>query len=179
MSTRRATDELWDALCALREPLLALSVTAWEDRPEHHDSMLADRLGDAVVEACGWLEGAIGAVREARDTGGDTATLRDALVVCSEQFDRVERSFWSEVASYERVDEIVVLGREQRRWSGWAAGVRRSVDEACTLIHDALAALLACWRELTGELGRSLVTVSATSVGQFTTTGKGDGDGQH
>ena len=72
-----------------------------------------------------------------------------------------------------------MLGREQRRWSGWAAGARRSIDEGCAAIHDALAALLACWRELTGELGRSLVTVNATSVGQFTTTGKGDEDGHH
>jgi ribosome modulation factor len=173
MSTRRAVEELWDALCSLREPLIALSVTVWEDRPEDHESMLADRLGDVVVEACGWLEEAIGAVREARGTSQNVETLRDALASCGEQLDRFERGFWSDLASYDALDQVVGLGRERAAWHGWAAGVHRGVEESCAFVHAARAALLGCWRELTGEIWRPLVSVNTTSVGQQITPAGG------
>jgi hypothetical protein len=165
MTTARATEELWDALCAVREPLMALSVTVWEDRPENGELILADSVGDAVAEASGWLEGAIAAVREPADLGA-------SLVDCGQQFDRLEKAFWSDLASYERLAEVEVLRTERPLWSGWARGVRRYVSDCGELIHHARAALFGCWRELTSELRRSLVTVNATGVGQHIATVK-------
>ncbi|MEA2443421.1 MAG: hypothetical protein QOJ12_713 [Thermoleophilales bacterium] len=173
MTTARAAEELWDALCALREPLVALNVTVWEDRPRNDEVMLADSLGDTVVEACGWLEGAIGAVREARDNAGDAAALSDSLVDCGEQFDRLERTFWSGLASYERLAEVDALGGERSAWRGWSRGVCSSVADCGAVLHQARAALFGCWRELAGEFGRSLVTVNTTSVGQQISPARG------
>jgi hypothetical protein len=161
MTGRRAAEELWDALCAVREPLVALSVTVWEDRPADDDVMLADKVGDAVVDVCGWLEGAIGAVRDARDAVG----VGDSLADCGHHFDRLEKSFWSDLASHERLAEVDALGSERPRWSGWAGGVRRGVGDCGALIHDARTALFQWWREASHER-KPVVAVTATNIGQ-------------
>jgi hypothetical protein len=166
MTVVHAFEELWDCLCGLREPLIALSVTVHEDRPADGDLMLADSLGDSVLEACGWLEGALGALRPARGAAGDPPLLRDALVAFGADFERLERTFWTQLAAYDRLAAVAALARERTEWRGWASGVRRGIDECASALHEARPAQLACWRELTTAPARSLLTINTTTIGQ-------------
>jgi hypothetical protein len=164
MSVERSTELLWDRLCALREPFVALSVTVWEDRPANEEQMIADSVGDTVTEARGWLEGASGALMDVRQRS-DAIRLRH-MAVCSEQFDHLERTFWSELCAYERMDAVVTLGHERHTWAGWSAEVRRSIVDCAGLLHEARSALLACWESLALSSATPAVSVNATNIGQ-------------
>src|SRR5215208_4329723 len=113
-----ALDAVFDALCArlagLREALTGLRTTAVEDRPLRDDAALVDAFGDAAEDLLGWLEGALEAALEARAALSwppDLDAAGRALAACQERCNRIATRLQLDLLSYERIGELLRLGR--------------------------------------------------------------------
>jgi hypothetical protein len=148
MTSARGIQTLWAALCSLRDPLIALSVAIQEDQPPGDDDLvLVEHLDNATTDVRGWLENMLGFAGRAR--------LSDerfgSLTRITELWDRLERRFWSDIASYERLSEVVDLGRERPEWSGWTGSIERWVNDSAAAVHDVRTSLLTSWQDLAAE----------------------------
>ena len=112
-------------LMRLREHLEDLHTTVVEDQPEEGESVLVDVFGDAALEMLGQVAEATAAAEEARRAAGfplDVERARRALVTCQVQHQRIVRRFATDLLRYERIVELVHLGRTR----GWpVAGLGR------------------------------------------------------
>ncbi len=177
MSLRTEFQGLYAQLESLNGALADLR-TVIDDRPPKGDSvLLLDSFGDAVEDALGWLEEALELaaplVQESHgkgETGFDINRARHALVFCQDQFNRVAARFAFDLVSYERVSELMRLGRERRgEWRVWAGSVRESLDGCQQQLYDTTHALFRCWQEIAERVGMTSVSVQATNIGQQVT----------
>lgn len=174
-----ALDATFDHLClqlqTLREGLTGLRTTVVEDKPLHGDVVLVDAFGDAAEDLLGWLEEAQIAAAEAGEAvrqPTDLDTARRALTLCQERYNRIAHRFSSDLVLYERIGELVRLGRVRGgEWRGWSRGVREALDWCRPPIFDTNEALFACWREIVERAAAPTLAVQATVVGGRATTG--------
>jgi hypothetical protein len=170
-------ENLYAQLQSLHDALTALRVTIVEDRPvEGSDVLLLDAFGDAVEDAVGWLEESLAAVEQpaTRETklepSFDVNRARQSLVFCQERFNRIAHRFSTDLISYERIAELLRLGRERRgEWQVWARSVKESLDGCQQHLYDTNQSLFRCWQEIAERVGMSSVSVHATNIGQQVT----------
>lgn len=116
----------------------ALRMTVVEDRPLEEGTLLVDSLGDLVEDLLATARESLAHARQ-----GD-------LSACQEAWHHIQRRFAAELTSYERVAEIVRLGRARGgEWKAWAGSVRAGAEACRPPLDGAGEALFACWRELT------------------------------
>lgn len=170
----------FQGLCAQLESLdetLSRLRTAIDDHPgtgaEPH---LLDSFGDAVEDTRGWLEEAlalasqVGANQERGPNGFDVNRARQALVFSQEQFNRIMSRFTFDLVSYDRVAQLVRLGRERRgEWQTWAVLVKQELEGCQQQLYDTNQALFRCWLEIAERVGMTSVSVHTTTIGQQVT----------
>lgn len=175
MSLRSEFQSLYAQLRRLHDALLSLRVTVVEDRPlEGGPAMLLDAFGDAAEDMLGWLEESLRSAaplaESASDRAFDVNRARQSLVFCQDQFNRVAARFAFDLVSYERVAELMRLGRERRgEWRVWAGSVKESLDGCQQHLYDTTHALFRCWQEIAERVGMTSVSVQATNIGQQVT----------
>lgn len=174
MALDRAFDQLGLHLGALREGLASLRTTVVEDKPLNSDVALVDAFGDAAEDLLGWLEEAQLAAAEAGDAARSPADLnaaRGALTLCQERYNLIAHRFTSDLVVYERIGELVRLGRVRGgEWRGWSRGVREALEWCRPPIYETNEALFACWREIAERATAPTLAVQATVVGDRAAT---------
>ncbi|HYO63113.1 MAG TPA: hypothetical protein VER08_05590 [Pyrinomonadaceae bacterium] len=177
MSLRTEYQSLYAQLESLNEALADLR-TVIDDRPPKGESvLLLDAFGDAVEDTLGWLDEALAAAgphaRGARQKGEaafDVNGARQALVFCQDQFNRITHRFTFDLVSYDRLSQLMQLGRERRgEWQAWAGGVRRELEGCQQHLYDTSQALFRCWQEIAERVGMTSVSVQTTTIGQQVT----------
>lgn len=177
MSLRTEFQSLYAQLESLNETLSNLR-TAIDDHPPKGTSvLLLDAFGDAVEDTLGWLEEALGLVvplmqaseqRPASDF--DMNRARQALVICQEHFNRIMSRFMFDLVSYDKVAQLMQLGRERRgEWQAWAVMVKQELEGCQQHLYDTNQALFRCWLEIAERIGMNSVSVQTTTIGQQVT----------
>ena len=163
-----AFHELYAQLHTVREALTGLRTTAVEDKPLRGDVVLVDTFGDAADDLLGWLEEALLAAREAEEAVArptDLDQARRALTVCQERFNRIAHRFSTDLFLYERIAELVRLGRARGgEWQAWAKSVKAALDWCRQPLFDADQALFLCWQEIVDRVGVPAFSVQTTGI---------------
>jgi hypothetical protein len=168
-------------LCAhcrtLHEALIALRTTTIEDKPAQGDVVLVDTFGNAAEDLLGWLEEMLSSASEGRQAVGhplDMNLVRRALTTCQGRFNRMTHRFSTDLASYERVEELVSFGREHSgEWRTWTNDVKEALDRCQQPFFDLNQALFRCWQEITECVGLTSVSIQTTNIGQKITVPEG------
>jgi hypothetical protein len=150
----------------LHDALNDLQVTLG-DKPLDDESAMADGLEAAVLDITGTLFEARKAAVKARKAVGhppDLDQARRSLTLCQERFHRFERQFAADLVSYEKLKELVRLGRERKAWLPWANTVKFGIDQCRPPLERTSQAIAACWQELAERLGT--VNLSVQTIGQ-------------
>ena len=170
MALEKTFRDLSDRLRQLRDCFLALQLTAREDQPTEGSVVLVDRFGDAVDDCMGWLEEALTLSLTAKQVvvgKGDLVGARQALAACQERFHLVERRFFTDVVSYERLEELTSFGRRRKgEWQMWVKSMRQGAGQCRQPVEDVRRELMSCWQELADRAGGPSVSVQATNIGQ-------------
>ena len=177
MSLQTEFQSLYVQLENVHEALAALR-TAIDDRPPKGATVhLLDAFGDAVEDTLGWLEESLGLcaplIQETQQkgfNGFDVNRTRQALVFCQEQYNRIMNRFMFDLVSYDRVAQLMQLGRERRgEWQAWAGMVKQELEGCQQHLYDANQALFRCWLEIAERVGMTSVSVQTTTIGQQVT----------
>jgi hypothetical protein len=170
MALERTFGHLLVQLTALKEALEALGTTVEEDRSKRGDVVVAANLADAVLTARGFVEESRSAAEEARQAvmrGLDHDRTRRALIRCQEQFHRFVTQFYSDVTSYERLDDLVSVARDRnQQWSTWVDVVRQGIEHCRVPLDEVRDAQFLCWQELVERVSTASVSVHNTTIGQ-------------
>jgi hypothetical protein len=162
--------ELQHCLKALQEALEALGMTVDEDRPTRDDVIVASRLSDDLLATRGLLEEVLGAADEAIGAIGyplDGERARRALILCQQRFQRFAHAFSFELAGYDRLDDLINVGRERgRRWSDWVSVVKQGIEQSRILSEEIGNSLFLCWQELAERIASTSVSIRNTAIGQ-------------
>lgn len=146
-----------------------------DDHPSKGDKvLLLDAFGDAVEDLLGWLEESLQACAPLlssepgrREQDFDVNVARHALVVCQDQFNRQLQRFSSDLVSYEKVAQLLQLGRERSgEWQTWAKGIKMELETCQQHLYLTNQALFHCWVEIAERIGMTSVSVRATNIGQ-------------
>jgi hypothetical protein len=169
MALEKVFRQLTDAIRRLRDSFLALQLTAREDTPREGSVVLVDAFGDAVDDCMGWLEEALGLALEGKRAahGPDLAATRRALAGCQERFHQVERRYFTDIVSYERVKDLTAFAKRRNpEWRGWVKSIRQGAEQ-CRLPFDEVSReLMNCWQEVADRAGTASVSVQTTNIGQ-------------
>jgi len=162
--------ELSGRLRMLHDMLVALRLTVDEDKPLHGKSALAENLGDGILQVMGTLDDCLKTAAAATHAVGhplDLDRARRALMLCQEQFHRVEAEFQEQLGSYDKLKDLACLGRERRgEWAAWAGSVKSGVDQCREPLEATRKALSRCWEEIAERVGTTSVSVRTTNIGQ-------------
>jgi|SRR6516225_8922197 hypothetical protein len=169
-SLENSFDSLRRALAGLQETISALHVTVIEDKPKQGAVVLVDQLDTLVVEMSSTLEEAearaVDAVRTCKSTA-DLDESRSALCEVHRLVNRFSSLHAGELASYDRIAQLLAMGRERgREWRQWSQVVKVAIDRCSVPMNTAASALLQCWSELAERMARNSVSVNATNIGQ-------------
>ena len=152
MALEASFRDLCARLEALRESLAGLRVTVVEDRPLACESLLVESLGELAEELLGEAGEALAHAEGARRAAGppfDEERARTALAACQQRVLPLLARFVSELASYERIAELVRLGRRRGgEWRAWAGTVRQGAEACRQPLLETTESLFAGWREL-------------------------------
>jgi hypothetical protein len=174
MALPQIITEACDALNRLQDELQTLHLTIVEDRPTEECVLLVDQLGNCVEDLIGWCQEAIDNGQSARrvlDSAPDYLLASRAIGKMHERVNELNRRYHGDLASYERLSELVALGSEKRckrpaEWEAWSQSVRESVEGCQHLFVEVDTCLLRCWCEIAEWVGvqaRPLLTVSASA----------------
>lgn len=170
MALESAFQDLRAQLDNLRDVLVGLRVTVVEDKPRLDDIVLVDVLSDHIDEMAGRVEEArLAAAEGLRSVDGrhDPGGARRAVIACQEHYNLMSNRFVSDLVRYERIAQLIRVGRERGgEWRAWSRGVRDALEGCRQPLFEVGQALFACWRELVERAGMSSsVTVRATNIG--------------
>jgi len=136
----------------LHGALLGLRLTVVEDKPLTGDVVLVDVFGDAAEELLGWLQEALRAATEGRQAVDYPVAIdraRQALTRCHERYHRLRHRFWSDLVSYDRLEELMSVGHErQGEWLTWTHSVKEALGQCQQPLYDVDRMLLLCWQEI-------------------------------
>jgi hypothetical protein len=170
MALEKTFQELSIQLRSLRDLLRGVRLTVVEDKPQHGDVVLVDRMGNAIEDLLGWLEEAVAAAAEAEQAVAyplDAHLARQALIVCQERYTRLTQQYFSDFASYERTAELMRFGRARRgEWQAWTRSVRQALEQCRQPLDEVNQALFRCWQEIAERLQTSSVSIRNTTIGQ-------------
>jgi hypothetical protein len=144
------------------------------DRPPNRGAALVDGMENTILDMLGTLQEARTEARAAERsvaTPMDLERARHALAKCQEKFHEAEQQYLNELASYEKLKQLVVLANERGgEWKPWGGSMKSAILECRDPLKAVAEALAACWNELAERLGMTNVSVTATSIGQQITT---------
>jgi hypothetical protein len=151
VTVEAAVGKLVRELKRLKDELEAVRVTMVEDRPSG-EAFVEDRLGDAVEELVGWSVEAVAAAEKIREAVvGERVKLRfvrKSLGESQRSFHRVLQRY-NELVSYERMAELLELGRGRRgEWAAWVAAVREGLEKCREPLEAVTEGYLECWEEI-------------------------------
>jgi hypothetical protein len=90
-----------------------------------------------------------------------------ALTAAQEAFHRFASSLYSDLMSYERLDDLVTAGRERgREWADWTGVVMGGLEQCRSLSDEVRNGLFLCWQELVERMTAGAVSIKNTCVGQ-------------
>ena len=171
--------ELFRELRKLQDTLVAVRLTVVEDKPVSGEAALVDHLEDTILDIMGSLEEGLKAARAAHkavDHPRDMDGARRALIVCQERFHGIEQQFAADLVSYEKVKDLVALGKERRgEWLPWANSVKDGIEQCRPPLEAANKALAACWQEIAERVPMTSVSVQTTNIGQKIVSKREDG----
>ena len=170
MALEAACHRLHIELRALHDALVALRITSVEDKPLNDDAVLVDLFGDAADDLLGWVEGSLAAAAEAQQAATYPVNVQRAwraLSVCQEHFSQVQQRYTADLATYERIDELMHFGRQRGgEWDSWYRSVRLALEDCRQPLFAIGQAISVCWQEVGERLGMWAVTVQTTAIGQ-------------
>jgi len=172
MALEKTFRELSTSLHRLRDRLQELRLTVVEDRPLRNDAVVVDSFEYAVEDLLGWTNEAIQSAKVADRAAKppvDVQKARQALAICQERFQRIERVFTGNLISYEKMKDLTSFGRERRgEWPSWVTTVKQGIDHCRHPVEDVGNRITECWQEIAERVGFTSVGVNATAVGQIT-----------
>lgn len=172
MALENTFRELFTRLKKLKETLDGLRCLLPDD-PLNMEVALVQHLRESVDSVGGWLDDCL---EQSQDAVGDPADLnrpRRSLALCQTSFDEAERTFSSELMSYDKLREIVRLGtRRGGVWLIWSQNVKRDLEAFRYELDLTRRAVTACWQELAEHVGTTNVSVQNTNIGQQITAAK-------
>jgi len=158
------------ALHQLRDYLSGLRCTVVEDKPLTGEVMLVEELGNAVEDALGWVEEALNAATEAYQAVAprfDREAACRALEQSHTRFQQVLQHCAAELWRYERLDELLRLGRTRRgEWEAWAQSVKEVLEGCPPQLFEINQMLFRCWAELAERVSLGALNVQANNIGQ-------------
>ena len=170
MSLEVALESLRRELAHLQEAVTALRVTVIEDAPRQGGVVLVDRLDNMVTDLSSAIEEADARVALALPVGSPNGTfesLRAGMREIHLLVGRFQLSYIRDLAHYDRIAELLEMGRERERgWREWSGEVKTAIERCAAPMAAVAAAMAECWSELAERLARSSVSVQATNIGQ-------------
>jgi hypothetical protein len=155
-------------LQTLREGLSGLLITIREDKPLSNDALLVDILNDTIEELLGWLEEGMMAAYEGQLAVGHPIDLdhaRRALARCQEKHNLITQKYALDMISYERVDELLELGRQRKgEWLAWSVSVKDGLEHCRQPLYMSNKALLVCWQEIAERVGMTMLSLQSTNI---------------
>ena len=141
-----------------------------EDRPPRNDAVVVDNFEYAVEDVLGWANETIQSVRVAEravQPPADVEKTRQALTICQERFQRIERVFSGNLVAYEKMKDLTSFGSERRgEWPSWVTSVKQGIEHCRQPMEEVRNKIAECWQEIAERVGFSSFTVNATSIGQ-------------
>jgi len=170
MSLETTFESLRCELGFLQETVSSLHVTATEDKPVRGEVALVTRLEDVITDLVGTLEGAlIYADKGVQASKQDQASseLRTALRNSHGLINRFARTFYTDLATHERIAPLLQMGRERgKEWQRWAGVIKTGIEQCAVCLSDVQGALLESWDELTERLAAKGFSIRSTNIGQ-------------
>jgi len=152
MSLSATLGQLTDDLLRLNDSLSALDVTVREDRPSPPSPALVDGLGDSIAELLGSVEEAITSAAQAArmvELDARSTEIVTALYGIHHALNRVAQRYAQDLASYEKTEMLLRMGRTRgREWRAFSEVVRSGTVHLARPLAASHSALLECWRDL-------------------------------
>jgi hypothetical protein len=171
MTLQKSFAELIGELEGLRRALDNLLWAVVEAQPEkekghslivHYDRVSEDLIGlmkEAAIEA--------GLGYKAAERQIDLPEARQALTHTHSLFLDVSGQFFSEIMSFEHLENLNSLVREDRAiWEYWVKGVTDGLENCLQPMELTNRALFNCWQALSEHDGRVTVSVKNINAGQ-------------
>ncbi len=144
-------------------------MTVIEDHPLQNVVKLVEDIGDTVEALLGSIRELCEAAQKTQSAVEypmDSEAARRSLAACHTNFQKVTERYFSELASYEIVDEIITLGRARRgEWQVWATLVKDTINKGQQALLATNHTLFECWQALSESVVRQAISVQTTSVG--------------
>ena len=154
---------LWDRLHGVREALLALRLTAVEDRPAEGGTLAAERLADELEAACAEMQAAVDALDRLR--GCSAARPAEALADAHRHLQTAANLYWLAFGprrSQRELHRIARTGGEQ--WAAWVQALWSAAENVTAELGEALDALPDAWLAI--ACPAPAIQVHTTAVGQ-------------
>ncbi|HVI08339.1 MAG TPA: hypothetical protein VND65_08605 [Candidatus Binatia bacterium] len=153
----------------LHDSLDALQTTIG-DHPEDRGSALVDALDASVLDMLSTLHEAQTAALDAQRGVASPLDLdrtRRALMICHERVLGIGKQFANDLASYDKLWELVRLGNERGdEWLAWAGGTKEAIEECRQPLEELNRTVARCWQEIAEHAGATSVSVRTTTIGQ-------------
>jgi hypothetical protein len=143
-----------------------------DDHPSQGDAvLLLDSFGDSVEDLLGWLAESLQACAplkpEGRENDFDANLARHALVACQDLFNRQMQRFLCDLVCYDKIAQLLQLGRERGgEWQTWAKRIKLELETCQEHLYLTNQVMFRCWVELAEWIGMTSISVQATSIGQ-------------
>ncbi len=152
MSVLQAIEETQKSLQSLNEELQSLHLMIVEDKPLKDCVLLVDQLGNTVEDLTGWCEEAIlqtSLARRAAEAESDCHKVGPAFSGAHEKLLQLDQRFHGDLASYQRISELLALGYEKKgEWTDWSETVMSGIERCQPLLANCQRAILQSWQEL-------------------------------
>ena len=160
MALERAFHELTTQLRRLRDALHAANITEVQDRPLKGETAVADAFGDHLADSIGLVDEALRHALAAQEAVGprlDLDQARRTLSKGQEVFRTVERRYFIDLVSYDRLADLMQVARERgHEWKPWTESLKYELEQCRQPMEEVGASFIRCWEELAEILAVSL-----------------------
>ena len=151
MGLETAFQRLQANLLRLQEAVDALHTTVAEDCPRDDETMLVDRLEDAIVELDSKLDEASDGLRRVlRPPGlaGRGGAVRNTLLLAHRRTSEFARQYRDALVTYDNICRLRQLGRERGgEWAPWSGAVKEAIERCAAPLDAVDDAIRDCWQE--------------------------------
>jgi hypothetical protein len=142
-----------------------LRLAAVVDRPEKNDAQVVDTLEYAVDDLMGWVSECLQAAADAQRAVAapvDLDRARRALATCQEHLQKAEKTFASDLVSYDRQKDLTAFGSERRgEWPSWVTSVKQGIEYCRKPLEGVRRSLDECSQDIAERAGMTALSVQA------------------